>query len=352
MSIITVNSEIKKEDLGITLPHEHLFSDISFCYKSAEEIDRKELGKQKVGLNNLYLVRRNPYIIKDNLILFGEDLITFEVLVFKKAGGNTIVDQTNIGIGRSPIAIRNISNITGINIVMGCGYYMNSTLPDYILKKSESDLVKDMVKEIYYGVGNTNIRPGVIGEIGMGPVIEDWDEKLLKIVTKVQKESDLPIFVHILAVPVAGFTGKLQGHKVIDILEKNGANLERVVICHVDAQIDLAYIKKIVSSGAYAEFDHFDKEFYVESSDFFMDRDIDRINAIRTLVEDGYIKRILISQDVCLKTNLISYSGGGYAHILNNIVPIMLKRGISKESINTIMIENPKELLDIRDKYL
>ncbi|GAG93246.1 unnamed protein product, partial [marine sediment metagenome] len=170
---------------GITLPHEHLFSDISFCYKSAEEIDRKELGKQKVGLNNLYLVRRNPYIIKDNLILFGEDLITFEVLVFKKAGGNTIVDQTNIGVGRSPIAIRNISNITGINIVMGCGYYMNSTLPDYILNKSESDLVKDMVKEIYYGVGNTNIRPGVIGEIGMGPVIEDWDEKLLKIVTKV-----------------------------------------------------------------------------------------------------------------------------------------------------------------------
>ena len=352
MSIITVNREIKKEDLGITLPHEHLFVDLSFCYEIPEETNRKELGKQKVDLNNLYLVKRNPYIIRDNLILSEEDLITSEILEFKKAGGTTIVDQTTIGLGRSPIAIRNISNITGINIVMGCGYYMSSTLPDYILKKSESDLVKNMLKEIYYGVGNTNIKPGVIGEIGMGPVIEDWGKKLLKIATKVQKETGLPIFVHILAVPVAGFTGKLQGLKAIDILKRNGANLEKVVICHTDAQIDLDYIKKIISSGAYTEFDHFGEEFYVEYCDFFMDRDIDRINAIKILVEGGYIKRILISQDVCFKTDLISYGGGGYAHILNNLVPIMLKRGISKESISTIMIENPQELLDIKDRYL
>lgn len=352
MSVITVNGKINKEDLGITLPHEHLFLDIRFEGGELIEVEKKILYEQKVDLNNLYLVKRNPYLIADNLILSDEKLISSEVLEFKKAGGKTIVDQTSIGIGRSPKAIRNISNITGLNIIMGCGYYMASTLPSYVFEKSESDLVKEMIEEIHYGVGETNIKPGVIGEIGMGPIIEDWDKKILRVVTKVQKETGLPIFIHILAVPVAGFTGELQGVKAIENLIKNKANLEKVVICHADAQIDIEYIEKILSSGAYVEFDHFGEEFYVESSDFFMDRDIDRINAIKSIIDKGYIKRLLISQDICLKTDLIQYGGGGYAHILNNLVPIMLKRGVDRESVDTIMVENPKELLDIENKYL
>jgi phosphotriesterase-related protein len=352
MSIITVNGKVKKEDLGITLPHEHLFLDMSFYCKDSEDVNIRELSKQKVNLDNLYFIRRNPFSMRDNFILSNEDLITSEVLEFKKAGGSTIIDLTTIGLSRSPISVRNVSNLTGINIILGCGYYISSSLPNYILEKPESVLVKDMLKEIYYGVENTNIKPGVIGEIGMEAVIEDWDKKILKAIVKVQKETCFPIFIHIAAVPFTGFTGKLEGLKVIDILEKNGANLEKVVICHTDAQIDLNYIKKILSSGAYIEFDHFNEEFYIESCDFIFDRDIDRVKAIKALIEDGYIKRILISQDICIKTNLISFGGGGYAYILNYIVPIMLKRGIGRESVDTIMIENPKELLDIRDKYL
>ena len=78
-----------------------------------------------------------------------------------------------------------------------------------------------------------------------------------------------------------------------------------------------------------------------------MDSDMDRVEALAELVRSGYEKRILISQDVCFKTDLVAYGGWGYAHILNNVVPMMVKRGISRESIHTIMVSNTAELLDI-----
>ena len=56
----------------------------------------------------------------------------------------------------------------------------------------------------------------------------------------------------------------------------------------------------------------------------------------------GYINQILISSDMCRKHRLWSYGGPGYAHILENIVPLMREKGMTEESINTILVENPK----------
>ena len=83
--------------------------------------------------------------------------------------------------------------------------------------------------------------------------------------------------------------------------------------------------------GAYAEFDHIGKEFYLDSADFIMDTDWDRVEALAELVGGGYEKRLLISHDFCFKMDLVAYGGWGYAHILNHIVPMMLRRGISRQ---------------------
>ncbi len=353
MAVITVNGEINKESLGITLMHEHLFVDSRFEYKSFQEIVKEELGKQKVNISNLHLLKKNPYIVEDNLFLSDENLAVSELLEFKKSGGGTILEVSSIGIGRSPVAIKNVSTITGINIIMGCGHYLEETLPDWVFKKSEKELIKEIVSEIHYGVDKTNIKPGIIGEVGIGPIIEEWDKKSLRVSAKVHQETGLPISVHIQAVPsVSNFSGGLNGVEVLNILEKSGVNLNKVVICHTDAKIDIKYIKNIIDLGAYAEFDHIGKEFYYEESDFLMDRDMDRVHAIKELIESGYAKRILISQDLCYKTDLTAYGGFGYSHILNNIVPIMLKKGIKREDIDNIMIKNPMSLLDVGEKYL
>ncbi len=37
--------------------------------------------------------------------------------------------------------------------------------------------------------------------------------------------------------------------------------------------------------------------------------------------------------------------GPGYAHILNNVVPLMRQKGMTQEQIQTLMVVNPGRLL-------
>jgi phosphotriesterase-related protein len=346
MPVITVNGIIEKDELGLTLPHEHLFVDLSFVHDNQNE-------DEKIKLDNLYLLKYDHGVLKDNLILEDEEIAAVEVSRFKSLGGKTLVDQSSVGAGRSPQALKKVSSITGINIIMGGGYYLKQSLPDEIVQSEESELVAGMVKEIRSGADNSGIRPGIIGELGISPVIESWDKKLLRAAARTQVETGLPISVHVQAVPVLkDFSGGLNGLEVLNILEKSGADISKTVICHTDARIDLGYIKNILKHGAYAELDHFGKDFYYPQTGFLMDRDIDRLAALKELIDSGLSRKVLISHDVCLKTDLTAFGGQGYAHLLNDIVPMMIKYGIPGKDIDRIMIDNPAELLNVEEKYL
>ena len=192
------------------------------------------------------------------------------------------MEVSSIGVGRSPASIRSVAMLTGVNVVLGCGYYTKYALPQEVVDESEAIL-----------------------------------------------------------------TGNPNGVEVLQLLERLKVNLERVVICHVDAQSKPDYQREVLKTGAYPEFDHFGEEFYVETADFLMDRDYDRIDAMQTLIEEGYTDQLLMSQDVCLKTDLVSFGGWGYAHILRNIVPIMRTRGWESRTIEAIMVDNPKKLLNV-----
>lgn len=346
MPVMTVNGPVAKEDLGVTLPHEHFFIDIRWACETSNDPQKADLLEEPISLQRLGMLRRNPMVMRDNLFLSGLDLMAAEASEFKKAGGRTIVDQSSFGTGRSPLAIQKVARRTGINVVMGCGFYLHGSLPPEIIDQSEDKLVQTVLKEIRDGVDG--VRPGIIGEIGIRPEIEDWERKSLRVAANAHRESGLPISVHIQAVPtIPGFKNEPNGLAALDLLEKHGVQPDKIIISHTDANIDMEYTKAVMDRGAYAEFDHIGKEFYIDSADFRMDTDTDRVEAIAELISDGYEERILVSQDVCLKTDLVAYGGWGYAHILNNVVPMMVKRDISTGSIHTIMVSNPANLLDV-----
>lgn len=352
MAVMTVCGPVPRESLGVTLPHEHFFIDIRWACAAATEATRIALREEPVTMRRLGALKRNPCVMKDNLFLSDPALMAAEALEFKMAGGRTIVDQSSIGTGRSPLAIRGLANSTGINVVMGCGYYLRGSLPAAIVDEPEAKLVQAVLDEIRLGVGDTGVRPGIIGEIGVGPSIEDWERKSLRVAAQAHRESGLPISVHIQAVPtIPGFTADPNGLSALDVLEKCGVRPDKIIISHTDATIRLDYMKAIMDRGAYAEFDHIGEEFYIDSADFHMASDEDRVKALAELVGSGYEKRILISQDVCFKTDLVAFGGWGYAHILNHFVPMMVRGGISRESIHTIMVSNPANLLDIESTH-
>lgn len=355
MSIITVNGIIEADKLGIVSPHEHALIDMRTQFMELLEISKINLSNQKVGIENIFQLKRNPFLIKDNLILDDPKVAEDELLEFKSAGGDTIVDASSVGLGRDPITLRRISRNLNLNIVLGCGYYVAFSQSIGISKKTIEEIADEMINDIEVGIcessieskliangskgQNTGIRAGVIGEIGTSEIIYPFEKKVLIAAARVQSRTGLGVLVH--TNPWAK-----RGLEILDILEKNGADLKKVVICHVGVTIDMEYYKQIIKRGSYIEFDDFGKEFIMDGKKLLFATDIERIDAIIELINDGCIFNILMSVDVCLKSLLHKYGGCGYDHILTNIVPIMIRRGLTMNQINVIIKNNPKKLLD------
>ena len=131
-TINTVLGEIKDSDMGLTLPHEHLFIDLSYYWTGEpREVAKRAFFSQKMSLELHAEAIYNPWAFKDNTILDDEESAIFEANAFKSYGGRSIIDVTpHAGMGRDPEALRRVSAQTGINVVMSAGRYSEPSLID------------------------------------------------------------------------------------------------------------------------------------------------------------------------------------------------------------------------------
>jgi len=346
---MTVCGEKKIEDLGVVLPHEHLFIDISNQFTEPVTPFGKKLAYQKVNMSNLGYLRRDPYVVKDNLVLSDYNIARDEIMTFKECGGQSIIDVTPIGIGRNPSQLQQLMIETGVNIIAGCGFYTYDTHTADIEEKSVNDITEIIRNDLLIGMDQTGVRSGVIGEIGTSQQIHQSEKKVLQAAGRAQSQTGVPLFVHI-------YPWSENGIEVLNILESEGANLSQVVICHSDVEINPNYMISVMKRGAFIEFDNFGKEFWIPiekrgfaGGNFATDRD--RVQVIRKLVDLGYQDRLLMTNDICLKVMLHAYGGWGYDHIISNIVPMLIDAGVEEKTIWGIIKENPQQLfLGIKNK--
>lgn len=210
-------------------------------------------------------------------------------------------------------------------------------------EKSVEELADEIVEDLTVGIKGSGIKAGIIGELGTSREIHPNEKKVLLAAVKAHTETGAPISVHI-------YPWSDNGREVVNILSGKGVRMDKVVICHSDVSIDLDYIKYILSVGALIEFDHFGKEYYIAPMDrVFLGggfgTDLERVRAIKTLLDEGFERQILISNDLCLKIMLHRYGGWGYDHILRNIVPMMVDEGIDKNMIDLLIRENSNNWL-------
>ncbi|BBH18856.1 aryldialkylphosphatase [Paenibacillus baekrokdamisoli] len=344
MSVMTVTGKVRSDSLGLVLPHEHAFIDLRSLVPSSSEISRKKMSQEQVALTNIGKLMRNPYAVLDNAVIDDETVVRDELLKFKKAGGKTFVDLTLRDIGRDPALLAGLSRELDINIVAGCGYYINKSHPSDMDNKTVDSIAEEIFNEIRYGMDGTDIKAGVIGEIGTSEIIYPNEKKTLIASAIVQKETGLGLHVHTDLYAT-------NGYEVVNILTEHGATADKICINHVDVDIKMDYLKDLLNLGVYVEFDNFGKEFYADKRDRSVlrgpfARDIERVRAIKKLIDWGFLSKILISNDVCLKTCLHNYGGWGYDHVITNIIPMMEDEGITTEQIKTLMCSNPAEFLD------
>jgi len=231
---MTVTGLIEDDALGIVSPHEHVLIDIRNQFTEFTAASRRAISEQPVQLSNLDALSRNPYAVKDNLVLNDVAVAEDELLRFKRAGGDTIVDATSIGIGRDPEALHGISRAVGVNIVAGCGYYTADTHPSDMDDKTVGQIKAEILRDLCEGIDGTSIRAGVIGEIGTSAPIHPNEAKVLIAAAEAHVETGAGIIVHTYP------WGK-HGLEALDILQRHGARLDKVSINHIDVEIDLGY---------------------------------------------------------------------------------------------------------------
>jgi phosphotriesterase-related protein len=352
MGINTVTGRIEKGQLGIAAPHEHIILDLSNQFNEPDEVSRKAAAYEKVQMKHLGLLRRNPLAMRDNLVISDVELAAREIMEFKKAGGGCIVDVTNLGLGRDPDFLSGISRETGLHIVMGSGYYYAATHPADMDSRSDEEIAAEIVSDIMEGVGFRKIKAGVIGEIAVSELMHPNEEKVIRGAALAQRRTGAGVQLHIFDWPMGGNKYPL-GLEAAAIYEKAGGDLKKLSVNHLDVKmdIDMQYCMEVAKTGAYLEFDNFGHEFYVDAAErkFLpgpFETDINRVRAIRKLIDAGYADRILLSCDICHKNLLCEYGGWGYAHVLNHIVPMFMDEGFSRDEIDLMLRQNPAEFLD------
>jgi phosphotriesterase-related protein len=338
----TVLGSVRPEELGPTTTHEHLLIDFLCMFNPPTEASERLKAFQPVTLGNLGWVRYDPFRNRDNLRLLDEDTAVSEALLYKRAGGGSMVDVTTIGIGRDPLALARISRSTGLHIVMGAGYYVDAVHPEGMDDRSDADLAREMVREITEGVDDTGVKAGIIGELGCTWPLTENERKVLRAGAQAQRETGAAILIHPGRNEAAPF-------EILDVLAEAGAEISRVVMGHLERTVvDEGPLIELARRGSYLEYDLFGWETsYYSLSDVDMVNDAQRLGFIKGLIDEGYADRIVIAQDICTKHRLVKYGGHGYSHILENIVPRMREKGISKEDIHAIIEANPARVLTL-----
>jgi phosphotriesterase-related protein len=329
---------VAADSLGVTLVHEHLVLSI-VCYWGPEESPGIAYGP--VTLDRLADIRTHPFACRDNLVLDDVEATVSEIQRYARAGGQTIVEVTSANIGRDVRALRWLSEETGINIVAGCGYYIKPSYPAGFEVRSVEHLAEEMIADLTEGIGGTGIRAGVIGEIGMATCPMDQTERrVLQAAAHAQRAADVGIVTHTAP-------GVDSAFEIAEILDKAGADMSRVVISHLDERFggDLKLYKRLAETGARLGFDTFGRQGYYASRGKQHPSDETRIRAISGLLDAGLGAHVLVSQDICVKTELAMFGGQGYAHFLDNIRPRLLKIGVSEDELAMILTRNPAQVL-------
>ncbi len=169
--VMTVSGPIPPDKLGFTLPHEH------------------------TGISLWHIANRWDYWE----LTADDEIIIEELREFRRRGGGTLVDLTLPGVGRDPDRLRRLASATGLNIVMGTGWYREAYYPAEALidRRSVDDLAAELVRELEHGVRDSGIRPGIIGEIGTDkPWVSAQEERVHRAAARAAKQTGMAITTH------------------------------------------------------------------------------------------------------------------------------------------------------------
>ncbi len=334
----TVLGPVAPASLGITLPHEHLWMDATpllaaHAYRTADPRPWDHAVAAEA--------RWNPGAHPDNYRLTDVDAAVAELAPFVAAGGRTVVDLTPPSLGRDVGRLAEIARGAGINVIAGTGQYLGSVHEPWVARADEAAIAARLVAEAVEGIDGSGIRPGIFGEIGTSDPVRPAERRVLHAVAAAARETGLPISVHL-------DPWGHQGAAVLDELVAAGADPRRVILGHVTTAIDRPdELRALLDRGAVLGFDLFGFDHSLLGPGRWPPSDRDAAMVIADLVRVGYGDRLLLSQDVGVRTRYRRWGGWGYAHLLEHVVPLLGELGVGGTDLDAMLVANPARLLTV-----
>ena len=316
MAINSVLGPIKVEDLGSTLIHEHL--GIGW---PGWELDHQDFDRKKDGAR---VVKRLKEI--------------------RGLGIRSIVDPCPMELGRDPEFAAEMSDKSGVQIVIATGLYNDALgIPMHFRLMDVDGIAEVYVREIEKGIGKTGIKAGIIktasgGIPGLTPPgqgIKDTEIKCLRAAARASNATGAPILCH---------NDELEpfGRETLDVFDEEKVDFNKVLIGHACGVGDMRYYFDILERGAWLGFDRFGIESIAS--------DKLRLASLLGLLSVGY-DRIMLSHDSvecwrgrdsgALAGMIAASPNWNMTHISRNILPAMRKAGVPEEVIDTMMVKNP-----------
>jgi phosphotriesterase-related protein len=310
--IQTVRGAISPSDLGFTLPHEHT---------------KVTLWHIQGRWDYWELIGEEPRIVE-------------ELGAYAAAGGRALVDLTLDGIGRDLPRLARLAEATKLHIIGGSGWYRTAYYPPEarIDTRTTDDLADEIVREFVDGVPGPDgpARPGIIGEIGTDkPWVTAQEERVFRAAARAAKRAGAAVTTHAVQSDV--------GLAQLAILEDEGLDPARIVIGHCDSYPRIEHWREIVRRGATVEADFLGMSF----TPLERAGEPKVIELLKQLIDEGFASQIMLSQDVCHDSQLLSYGGNGYTYLQKTFLPRLLAAGVDAAAIEQITVKNPARILTL-----
>jgi phosphotriesterase-related protein len=306
-SVMTVNGPIAPEEMGITLPHEHVLVDFAGAeLVSPDRYDRAEVFE--TVLPHLQQVRA--------------------------LGLQTLVEATPDYLGRDPLLLRQLADASGMHLLVSTGYYgarEDQHLPRHAFADPADSLAARWVREWEAGIDGTGIRPGFI-KIGVdaGP-LSDLHRKLVRAAARTHLRTGLTIAAHTGPAPAA--------LDQLAVLEEEGVHPSAWIWVHAQAEGDSTIHVRAARSGAWISFDGLATD--------NVDRYVARVVFMHA---QGLLHRVLVSHDAGWYH--VGEPGGGtfrsYDTLFQDFLPALEAAGFTDEDIHQLTVVNPAEAFAVR----
>ncbi|WP_228372802.1 phosphotriesterase family protein [Demequina subtropica] len=315
----TVMGVVPGETLGTTLMHEHLFV---LDPGLDRDLPHPEWDDERAVAEAVALLTR-----------------------LASLGIGTVVDLTVPGLGRDVARVQRVAALVPVRIVVATGWYTATSLPPYFgthgpgrLVGGPDPLERLMVQDLETGIAGTGVRAGVIKLVSDSPGMTADVARVFAAGAAAHRRTGAPVMTHSDAASRGGLEQQ-------DVLAAAGVDLERVVIGHCGDSQDLDYLMRIADRGSSLGFDRFGMA-HTQSDEA-------RIATLLALLERGYAGRIVLSHDAAVFSRVTPPSWRARAaphwrmdHLSTTVLPALRAAGIPQSTLDTIMIDNPRHLLE------